>query len=97
MKKKINFLFSFHNIRLKNYLTINPNIHELLDENKLFNDLKEINEKLKIFVAPVWKLINEIGHTKKWQSIFDELLDKAQDLGIYDKNIPMQSNYCGYN
>ena len=42
-------------------------------------------------------LCSSIGHTEEWQGIFDVLLDRAHNMGIYDKNIPMQKNYCGYN
>jgi hypothetical protein len=42
-------------------------------------------------------LCNEVGHTPKFQNIFKQLLSKAQSLGIYDPNIPVVRDYCGYN
>lgn len=42
-------------------------------------------------------LCNEIGHTKKFYKIFDDLLKKAEDLGIYDPSIPVIQNYCEYS
>ena len=35
-------------------------------------------------------------HTPQFKKIFDELLDKAAKLGIYNPNIPPVKNYCGY-
>lgn len=42
-------------------------------------------------------LCDEIGHTPKFQSIFSDLLLRATELGIYDPDIPVIHNYCGYN
>jgi len=42
-------------------------------------------------------LCDEIGHTKKFHNIFNSLLQQASSLGIYDPNIPIIQNYCGYN
>lgn len=41
-------------------------------------------------------LCDEIGHTPKFHSIFSELLLRATELGIYDPDIPILQNYCGY-
>ena len=41
-------------------------------------------------------LCNELGHTKKFQLIFSELLDHAQSLGLYDKHKPFVKDYCAY-
>lgn len=42
-------------------------------------------------------LCDEIGHTEKFYEIFNNLLDKAEDLNMYDSDIPIISNYCGHN
>ena len=42
-------------------------------------------------------LCDEIGHTAKFHRIFQELLDKAEQIKIYDSSIPIVSNYCGHN
>ena len=39
-------------------------------------------------------LCNEIGHTEKFHSIFDSLLEKGGSLGLYDSSIPPVKNYC---
>lgn len=35
-------------------------------------------------------------HGEKFKGIFADLLIKAHKAGIYDANIPMTKNYCGY-
>ena len=42
-------------------------------------------------------LCDEIGHTPKFNRIFQENLLKAEKLGIYDSNKPIITNYCGHN
>ena len=39
-------------------------------------------------------LCDEIGHTPKFYAIFDQLLEDAEKIGIYDKSIPIVDNYC---
>ena len=39
-------------------------------------------------------LCDEIGHTDKFYAIFDKLMDKAEEIGVYDRNIPVVDNYC---
>ncbi len=41
-------------------------------------------------------LCDEVGHTKKFFQIFDELLRKASSLGLYDPSIPPLDDYCGH-
>lgn len=39
-------------------------------------------------------LCDEVGHTAKFYQIFDELLDKAHQMGLYDPSIPIIQDYC---
>jgi histidyl-tRNA synthetase len=41
-------------------------------------------------------LCDEIGHTDKFQSILDDLLISAENVGLYDSTIPHIPNYCEY-
>ena len=34
-----------------------------------------------------------IGHTDEWHAIFEQLLDKASKMGVYNPNIPPVSDY----
>jgi hypothetical protein len=42
-------------------------------------------------------LCDEIGHTDKFFNIFDELLHKAAERGLYNPSIPPLDNYCGHD
>jgi len=37
----------------------------------------------------------DVGHTETFYRIFDDLLDRAHKLGIYNPKIPIVTNYCG--
>ena len=39
-------------------------------------------------------LCKEIGHTTKFFEIFRELLQKAEEIGVYNPDIPPIDNYC---
>jgi hypothetical protein len=39
-------------------------------------------------------LCDEVGHTEKFEMIFDELLDNASKMGVYNPDIPSVQNYC---
>ena len=39
-------------------------------------------------------LCDEIGHTEKFHTIFEALLGKLTEAGIYNPSIPIQTDYC---
>jgi len=39
-------------------------------------------------------LCDEVGHTHKFDMIFDDLLEKATRAGVYDERIPHVEGYC---
>lgn len=41
-------------------------------------------------------LCDEIGHTEKFFRIFEQLLEKATKLKLYDPDIPPLKEYCGH-
>lgn len=41
-------------------------------------------------------LCDEVGHTQKFHNIFEDLLKKATEMGIYNPSIPLIQNYCEY-
>lgn len=66
----------------------------LKDENGEYYD-----DNMLMFVAiheMAHVLCDEIGHTDKFQKIFQELLDKASGMGIYDPSVAPIQNYCEY-
>ena len=40
-------------------------------------------------------LCDEVGHTKKFFQIFNQVLDQATQAGLYNHKIPLLDNYCG--
>lgn len=42
-------------------------------------------------------LCDEIGHTNNFFKIFDDILDQASNLGLYNPSIPILTDYCGHN
>ena len=77
LKNKINLLINFHKIKFQN------NCIELNAEN-LFNELKKINNILKPFATPVWKVLNNLGRNNKtilFEGAQGSLLDI--DFGTY--------------
>lgn len=66
----------------------------LKDENKEYYDFNML-----IYVAIhelSHVLCDEIGHTPKFNRIFQDNLTRAERLGIYDSNKPIITNYCGH-
>jgi hypothetical protein len=41
-------------------------------------------------------LCDEVGHTQKFNEIFEDLLDKAHKKGVYDPTIQSDPDYCTY-
>ena len=39
-------------------------------------------------------LCDEVGHTPKFDMIFEDLLEKATNAGVYDPSIPSVDGYC---
>lgn len=75
-----------------------------INKQKVFMCLKDENDEyynknMLYYVALheiAHALNDEIGHTEKFHKIFDELLERATELGIYDPSIPPIPNYCTY-
>jgi len=77
LKKKISILISFYKLKLDFY---EIEINEL----NLYKSLKDINEKIKFFAAPTWKILNNFGETGKtilFEGAQGSLLDI--DFGTY--------------
>lgn len=41
-------------------------------------------------------LCDEVGHTQKFNEIFEDLLEKASKKGVYDPTIKSDPDYCTY-
>ena len=77
LKKKIASLVSFYKLKL--------DFNEIeIDELNLYKSLKGINEKIKFFAAPTWKILNKFGEENKtilFEGAQGSLLDI--DFGTY--------------
>lgn len=63
------------------------------DEN---GDYYDKNMLIHVTIHEIAHYLNkdDIGHTPKFYEIFDELLEKASKLGLYDPGKPLVPNYC---
>lgn len=42
-------------------------------------------------------ICDEVGHTEKFEKIFEKLLKRATDLKIFNPSLPIIDNYCNYD
>lgn len=65
----------------------------LYDEN---GEYYPINMLIYVLLHEVSHFLNtaDVGHTPLFHAQFDELLDKATKLGIFNPSIPIIQNYC---
>ena len=68
----------------------------LKDEN---DDYYPTNHLIYVMIHEFAHYINkdDIGHTEKFHRIFEDLLEQAHDMGIYNASIPPVENYCMHN
>ena len=81
----------------KSYTINKEKIYLCLKDEK--NQYYPDNMLIYVTLHELAHLINkeDVGHTEKFHKIFDELLDKAYTMGIYNPSIPPIENYCMYN
>lgn len=73
-----------------------------LNKQKVFLCIKDENDSYYSLNMLIYVLLHEtahvlndeIGHGEKFQQIFDSLLEKAKEQGVYNDNIPIVKNYC---
>ena len=95
--KKFNSIFFYH-INVKVFFcfcNFNSFIYFicLKDEN---NEYYPINMLIYVLLHELSHKINkdDIGHTEKFHNIFQALIEKAHNMGIYDASIPPIKHYC---
>lgn len=55
------------------------------------------NENMLTYVALhelAHVMCDEVGHTDKFYAVFDEIMDRAHEMGLYDPSIPIIKDYC---
>lgn len=67
----------------------------VVDEN---GEYYPLNQLVYVVLHEVAHYLNklDIGHTKEWRRVFTNLLNVAEEKGIYNPDIPVMSNYCEY-
>ena len=65
----------------------------LYDKN---GDYYPVNQLVYVLLHEISHALNtkDVGHTDNFNKIFDELLDKATQLGVYNPSIPIVQDYC---
>ena len=65
----------------------------LYDKN---GDYYPINMLIYVLLHEASHSLNtvDIGHTEEFHRIFDKLLNRAIELGVYNPSIPIIQNYC---
>jgi hypothetical protein len=56
------------------------------------------NTLIYVTIHEISHLLNkdDVGHTEKFNAIFDKLLQKAESIGVFNPNIPIEQNYCAH-
>jgi hypothetical protein len=75
-----------------------------INKKKIYLCLKDENDEYYDFNMLIYValhelshvLCDEIGHTPKFNKIFQQVLDQAEKLGIYDSTKSIIQNYCGH-
>jgi hypothetical protein len=64
-------------------------------KDKKTNEQYHQNQLILVLIHEIsHALCDEIGHTPKFGMIFEDLLAKATQQGLYDESIPNVENYC---
>ena len=55
-----------------------------------------LNQLIYVLLHEISHSLNtkDIGHTENFNKVFDELLAKARNLGVYNPSIPIVQDYC---
>ena len=90
---------------VKNVKLYKGNKSYTINKKQIYICLKDENDQyyptnhlVYVMIHELAHLINkdDIGHTQKFHDIFEDLLDKAHKLQLYNPSIPPIENYCNY-
>lgn len=104
--KKIKFDVSKLDSRIANIDFYSSNESYTEDKKKIFLCLKDENGKYYDYNMLIYVAIHECSHaltdvidvehkTPEFRGMFEYLLNKASQIGIYDPHAPLRENYCG--
>lgn len=80
----------------KSYTINKQKIFLCLQDNN--GEYYPLNMLMYVLLHEIAHLLNDkdVGHTPAFHEKFDELLDRATELGIYNPSIPVIQNYCNH-
>jgi len=78
----------------KSYTINKEKVYLCLKDKK--GEYYPLNMLVHVLLHEVAHVLNthDVGHTEKFHEIFDELLEKATELGAFNPSIPILDNYC---
>ena len=91
---------------LKNLKLYKGNKSYTINKDKIYLCLEDENNEYYPTNFLIYVLLHEIshylnkddiGHTEKFHKIFEDLIEKANNMGIYNSSIPPIDNYCMHN
>jgi hypothetical protein len=80
----------------KESYSLNKNKVYICLKDKKTGELYDHNMLTYVLLHELAHVMNkdDVGHTPKFHEKFDELLDKAESLGLYDSSLPLIQDYC---
>jgi len=76
--------------------TLNKKDTYICLKDKKTKDYYDMQILLYVALHEIAHSINteNVGHTKEWNDIFEELLEFAAETGVYDPSVNVPMNYC---
>jgi len=76
--------------------TLNKKDTYICLKDKKTKDYYDMQILLYVALHEIAHSINtqNVGHTKEWNDIFEELLEYAAETGVYDPSVNVPLNYC---
>lgn len=94
--KKKNVLKKLRLCKGSSSYTIDKEITYICTKDPKTDKYYDDNMLMHVLLHEISHVIStEIGHTKTFDDIFQQLMDEAQAFGIYDDKLPLVSDYCG--
>ena len=80
----------------KESFTLNKNEVSLCLKDKKTGEIYDDNMLTYVLLHEIAHVINkdDVGHTPKFHKKFDELLEKATQLGLFDPSKELIEDYC---
>lgn len=103
LDKNDSFLVKLKDPNFRNKISVSVSSKSTtINKNKIYLCIKNKNNEYYTDNILIYVLLHElshsissdVGHTKQFQDIFSQLLQKAEKHKLYDPNIPFITDYC---